>query len=134
MSFASPVWKKFIFPPFPRLAESPTLRGSSAQKKKKTDEAFPDVELDFTEDNGDALLILLQIAHLQVANIPNDSRTKLYWGLRFFVTNMIVENWSNRGSRIGWRMSGTSLTFDVRKDGCLLLIILVGAISSRSWL
>jgi hypothetical protein len=78
MSFASPVWKKFIFPPFPRLAESPTTRGGSAQKKKKkTDEAFPDVELDFTEDNGDALLILLQIAHLHLHISLNDFPTKL---------------------------------------------------------
>jgi len=50
MSFASPVWKKFIFPPFPRIPESPKTRGALDQKKQKIDESFPDIELDFTHD------------------------------------------------------------------------------------
>jgi hypothetical protein len=66
LSFASPVWKKFIFPPFPQITES----SSHESKKSKAVEAFPDIELNFTEDNTDALLILLQIAHLQFADIP----------------------------------------------------------------
>ncbi|KAH8594494.1 hypothetical protein B0O99DRAFT_625075 [Bisporella sp. PMI_857] len=46
---ASPVWNKFINPPF----------GEQAQ------------ELDFTEDNIDALMILLHIAHLQFNKLPS---------------------------------------------------------------
>lgn len=52
---ASPVWKKFIFPPFPKLPDA---------------ENETDVQLDFTEDDPDALLLLFRIAHLQFTKIP----------------------------------------------------------------
>jgi hypothetical protein len=49
---ASPVWKLFVFPPFPRLPE---------HEKEG---------LDFQDDDSSALLVLLKIAHLQFTNIP----------------------------------------------------------------
>jgi hypothetical protein len=66
LSFASPVWKRLIFPPFHQIIYS----SSDESKKSNAVEAFPDIELDFTENNTDALLILLQLAHLQFSNIP----------------------------------------------------------------
>lgn len=51
MMLASPVWKKFLFPPWANGTE-------------------PVRELDFTEDDSDALLLLLKIVHPQCANLP----------------------------------------------------------------
>jgi hypothetical protein len=53
MAHASPVWEKFLFPPW---------ETTSTSKKEK--------EIDFKEDNAMALLILLNIAHLQFNKIP----------------------------------------------------------------
>ncbi|KAG4438575.1 hypothetical protein IFR05_005950 [Cadophora sp. M221] len=53
MASACKVWKNFIFPPW---AGQPELSVE---------------ELDFTEDNSEALLILLRIAHCDFANVPN---------------------------------------------------------------
>ncbi|QSZ32092.1 hypothetical protein DSL72_001661 [Monilinia vaccinii-corymbosi] len=77
LCFASPVWKKFAFPPFPRLRSrsprsprSPQLDPQSKKSRPDSADPFPDIELDFTEDDPQALLILLRIAHLQFATIP----------------------------------------------------------------
>jgi hypothetical protein len=51
LSIASPVWKKFLYPPW---STSNT----------------PVTQLDFTSDEPIALLLLLNIAHLQFRNIP----------------------------------------------------------------
>lgn len=51
---ASPVWKKFVHPPFP------TISG---------DTNGPHV-IDFTEDDSRVLFILFRIAHLQFKDIP----------------------------------------------------------------
>ncbi|KAL2070199.1 hypothetical protein VTL71DRAFT_13225 [Oculimacula yallundae] len=52
---ASPVWKKFIYPPWVAI-EKTTYRSKS---------------IDFTDDDGCALLILLRLAHLQFSRIPD---------------------------------------------------------------
>ncbi|KAI9764503.1 MAG: hypothetical protein M1839_005892 [Geoglossum umbratile] len=52
MSFASPVWKKIMNPPF----------GEPANLAKKP--------ISFLDDNAEALLILLRIAHLQFREVP----------------------------------------------------------------
>jgi hypothetical protein len=52
---ASPVRKKFIFPPFPKMPHA---------------ENESDVQLDFTEDDPDALLLLFRIAYLRFTKIP----------------------------------------------------------------
>jgi hypothetical protein len=80
MSFASPVWKKFIFPPWkPMVVQDPTTNYDStppAKKSKVTDEkennksVLPVEEVDFSDDNGEALLILLRIAHLRFHDTP----------------------------------------------------------------
>ena len=64
MVLASPVWKKFLFPPWetiqPDNSNPPTTIGSGRQK-----------EIDFSHDNSDALLVLLNITHLCFTNVPN---------------------------------------------------------------
>ncbi|KAI9642668.1 hypothetical protein NHQ30_008399 [Ciborinia camelliae] len=73
LCFASPVWKKFIFPPFPRLhSPAPPIDSQPKTSRTASNDPFPDIELDFTEDNPEALLILLQITHLQFSTIPSD--------------------------------------------------------------
>ena len=84
MSFASPVWQKFIFPPWkPVTAQNLATdenTGSAPNAKKigiaeaspKDNEkgALPVEEIDFADDNGEALLILLRIAHLRFQDNP----------------------------------------------------------------
>jgi hypothetical protein len=64
MVLASPVWKKFLFPPWetiqPDNSHPSTTIGSGKQK-----------EIDFSHDNSDALLVLLNIAHLCFTKVPN---------------------------------------------------------------
>lgn len=58
--FASPVWKNFVRPPFHRLASG------------EEDVVAPqNKQIDFSEDNGEALLLLLHIAHLQFNKLPS---------------------------------------------------------------
>ncbi|KAF7882399.1 uncharacterized protein EAF02_005762 [Botrytis sinoallii] len=61
MRFASPAqfWKKFVEEP------------NSKKACGVPEEPFPDIELDFTDDNPEALLILLRIAHLKFSKIPS---------------------------------------------------------------
>jgi hypothetical protein len=54
MSLASPVWNKIMNPPF----------GDPADSAKKP--------VSFLEDNAEALLILLRIAHLQFKEVPSE--------------------------------------------------------------
>ncbi|CAG8954735.1 hypothetical protein HYFRA_00004659 [Hymenoscyphus fraxineus] len=88
MSMASPVRKKFITPPFGRLV--PTLRSETPTSEISSEESVTAVHgrndtnpteeyniqapgkspLEFQEDDSEALLILLKIAHVQFANIP----------------------------------------------------------------
>jgi len=65
MSFASPVWTKSICPWAP---EDRTEIGTA--KKQKTSQSSPVSQIDFRKHDAEALLILLRIAHLQVADIP----------------------------------------------------------------
>ncbi|TVY49043.1 hypothetical protein LOCC1_G001345 [Lachnellula occidentalis] len=94
MVLASPVWKKFIFPPFLKLWDTESTRADKEKMyldpKRVAEElaflsVFPDGlpigeelesddmvdELDFSDDNGNALLLLLQIAHLQFRRVPD---------------------------------------------------------------
>ncbi|CAD6445328.1 d280fc85-b23d-4eb0-808a-76158f30e43d [Sclerotinia trifoliorum] len=71
LSFASPVWKKLIFPPFPLLTSRAEGEESNSKKSCVANEPFSDIELDFTEDNPEALLVLLRIAYLQFSAIPS---------------------------------------------------------------
>jgi hypothetical protein len=92
LALASPVWKKFIFPPFPQLNgieeivelegevgaigvtrtnfEAGTGRKDFGRVTKKQQQSWPVEELDFTDDEPDALLVLLRIAHLQFKDVP----------------------------------------------------------------
>jgi len=58
MAMASPVWKKFVYSPFLRIQGEHSTAG------------IPVKELDFTEDDPSALLILLRVAHLRFGAVP----------------------------------------------------------------
>jgi hypothetical protein len=64
MVLASPVWKKFLFSPWETIltddSNPATTIGSGKQK-----------EIDFSDVNCDALLVLLNIAHLSFTKVPN---------------------------------------------------------------
>jgi hypothetical protein len=63
MALASPVWKKFLFPPWPK--------SEGTKESKKQDECkFPVQQLTFVEDDGEALLTLLRITHLKFKEVP----------------------------------------------------------------
>lgn len=77
---ASSVWKKFIFPPFSHLRsdeEEPSAsswslgKNSEFSKSKISEVPRPVAQLDFTEDDPEALHIHLSIAHLRVKEIPH---------------------------------------------------------------
>lgn len=78
MALASPVWKNFLFPPWP-IKEKPKFECKCQEKEDeiitglKSLTLEPVKELDFTEDNADALLVLLCIAHLRFEDILNDT-------------------------------------------------------------
>jgi hypothetical protein len=61
MAQASPVWKKFIHPPWEEIKESAT------PPKQRT--------IDCSEDDGYVLLILLNIAHLKFDSLPTTALT-----------------------------------------------------------
>jgi hypothetical protein len=68
LTLASPVWKKFLFPPW---------ETNDLESKPK--------QIDCTEDDSSALLILLNIAHLRFNEVPNG---KLEYSLLFEVAKL----------------------------------------------
>ncbi|KAH6671135.1 hypothetical protein B0J14DRAFT_640144 [Halenospora varia] len=100
MVMAGPVWKKFIFPPFPQIEDTDDVNNSepppeenlqstaahddaeitatnSEEDHEKNDTTsslrlapIPLKELDFREDDGPMLLLLLRNAHLTFNHIP----------------------------------------------------------------
>ena len=57
MSLASPVWKKILHPPFSKL---PSAEAGNDDK-----------QFDFSDDDWEALLVLLHIVHLQFSKVPD---------------------------------------------------------------
>jgi hypothetical protein len=130
MSLASPVWKKFFFPPWKTTAAKDQATQSAttpASKKRKTAEAtakeehdasvLPVEELDFSEDDGKALLILLRIAHLRFdenqMTLPNDIFLNLAVLCNQYLCINLVKPWlplwleakeepSLKHSRVNW--------------------------------
>jgi hypothetical protein len=89
MALASPVWKKFIFPPFRQMppnsdtavvletagtAESSepvvTEKIATMKLKASSPSVEPREEIDFAEDPAEALLILLNITHFRFTTVP----------------------------------------------------------------
>ncbi|KUJ06369.1 uncharacterized protein LY89DRAFT_790537 [Mollisia scopiformis] len=89
LALASPVWKNFLFPPwgnpvsttpyidnlaydgYDREAQYIVARIKEELKKfKSTLAVHPVQELDFTEDNAEALLVLLCVAHMKFSFMP----------------------------------------------------------------
>jgi hypothetical protein len=74
---ASPVWKKFLFPPWVIQDTSVVASEIVAEVGMK--------EIDCSEDDGEALLVLLNIAHLNFAAVP----TKLPYNTLFHLVLLV---------------------------------------------
>ena len=69
MSLASPVWKKFISPPW-RPTPSRTASSTSISEVEALERtSLSDEPLDFREDDADALLLIFRIAHLDFVSV-----------------------------------------------------------------
>ncbi|KAL7269957.1 hypothetical protein RUND412_007345 [Rhizina undulata] len=66
MALASPVWKKFLFPHWSKFEENQEMEESEKKDGRKS----PVQQLNFVKDDGEALLILLRIAHLKFKEVP----------------------------------------------------------------
>jgi hypothetical protein len=72
MSLASPVWKKFISPPwrpFQIIKTNKTSRSEEDGGARLSSGTQLDEPLDFREDDADALLLILRIAHLDFISV-----------------------------------------------------------------
>ncbi|TGO70496.1 hypothetical protein BELL_0716g00010 [Botrytis elliptica] len=126
LCFASPVWKKFVFPPFPLLSslgneEEPNLKKACAVPE----EQFPDIELDFTEDNPEALLILLQIAHLKFSKIPSQLPYEVLYNVAvicdLYDCRSLVKPWIQ-----GWLKDEANEAYLPHKEGWLWIAYYFG--------
>lgn len=93
MALASPIWAKFISPPWTTVSEASSDASSIASSDDKTEVDLVEendikvtphkddktklnlskddnIKIDFSEDDGAALLLLLNAAHLKHASIP----------------------------------------------------------------
>ncbi|TVY48572.1 hypothetical protein LCER1_G008236 [Lachnellula cervina] len=67
-SISRPVWHKFVYPPFSEvLADQKEETGQVLQGDSKPTIA----DIDFKDDDGEALLLLLRVAHFKFADIPS---------------------------------------------------------------
>jgi len=97
---ASPVWAKFVHPPFPRSTDTPisdsppsaivndegvikqkAAGGGAGNTTDRINTENNVASLDFKEDDAEALLILLQISHLQFTEIPSTLLFKKFLNL-----------------------------------------------------
>ncbi|KAF8861572.1 hypothetical protein BDZ45DRAFT_723714 [Acephala macrosclerotiorum] len=67
---ASSVWQKFLYPPWGPNSEKNEGKSNDENSGAGTGDVTATKELDFSEDDGGALLILLRIAHLQFCKVP----------------------------------------------------------------
>lgn len=79
MALASPVWEKFVYPPWGNpVPQQRTVAGAQYLVADKTTTGdnrsnnHPVSDLDFSEDDTQALLFLLRVAHLEFAPLPDD--------------------------------------------------------------
>ncbi|TVY49041.1 hypothetical protein LOCC1_G001343 [Lachnellula occidentalis] len=67
LCLASPAWHKFVYPPWSPIADQKEETGPDLQGDSKATIAA----IDFKDDNGEALLLLLRVAHLKFADVPS---------------------------------------------------------------
>ncbi|CZR64694.1 uncharacterized protein PAC_14593 [Phialocephala subalpina] len=82
MVAASPVWKKFIFPPWLSLSQPPSQQSDvegifdGIGGMQITSTPLPEPQkIDCSEDDGHALLVLLRIAHFRFEGVPTSLTT-----------------------------------------------------------
>ncbi|KAH6696702.1 hypothetical protein BKA61DRAFT_682913 [Leptodontidium sp. MPI-SDFR-AT-0119] len=88
MASASSVWNKFLYPPWSSEGDDPVK------------------ELDFSEDDGEALLVLLRIVHFQFAKVPTSFKGSILplYNIALLceqydcvhLTKFVVQGWCSR--------------------------------------
>lgn len=104
MALASPVWKKFLFPPWGNQGTDSTP-------------SAPIQDLDFSEDNSEALLILLCVAHLQFEDILARSPPKrILIGLAIlcdqYMCQDLLRPWVQKWITRRWNRKGDPYFYD----------------------
>jgi len=114
MALASPVWKKFVFPPWQAkgassqlelvndcmISESANLSSTMKELHNDSENMAKSTSIDFSEDNAQALQLLLRIVHLQFDRLPISIDCKLLFHLaelcdQYLCLN-IVQPWLQR--------------------------------------
>ena len=70
MALVSPVWENFIFDPRTTRSKQPVASTNSNHESLEDDHGAPAAEINFSEDDSEALLTLLRIAHLRFDDVP----------------------------------------------------------------
>jgi hypothetical protein len=70
MALVSPVWENFIYDPRKNSSKDTLPNAATTASNSHKDLRTPAEEVDFSEDDSEALLTLLRIAHLQFSSIP----------------------------------------------------------------
>ncbi|KAE9371891.1 hypothetical protein N431DRAFT_377959 [Stipitochalara longipes BDJ] len=70
MALVSPAWENFIYDPRNTPSKQVFSNAAANNASRQDNLRAPAAEVDFSEDNSEALLILLRIAHLHFAEIP----------------------------------------------------------------
>jgi len=103
---ASPVWKKFLFPPW--------------SNDDKTESEEWQKQIDCSEDDGEALLVLLNIAHLNFCAVPKVLGYKLLFQVAVLVDQYdcigIVQPWLQ-----GWMMGEEIASLQHGQEGWLFI-------------
>ncbi|KUJ06361.1 uncharacterized protein LY89DRAFT_410850 [Mollisia scopiformis] len=121
MGLASPVWKKLLLgTPEPRAAE--INAGDKAANPETTTKP-----IDCTDDDGEALLILLCISHLQFSDTPRKPKLILLFNIAVLCEKYdchdLVRPWSSRWLKDLWP---ASRLFKVDHDRCLYIAWALG--------
>ncbi|KAF8861571.1 hypothetical protein BDZ45DRAFT_774059 [Acephala macrosclerotiorum] len=90
MVAASPVWRKFIFPPW--LPQSPSLQSDSEDITNDVSGLNVVKQIDCRDDDGFALLILLRIAHLKFDEVPNTLPVNTMFNLALLCEQYLCTN------------------------------------------
>jgi hypothetical protein len=138
MASASPAWKNFVYPPrqissfssqVGSMVDSFSLLNvdSTSQKRAcgKTKSRTPSTAtIDFTEDDAETLLVLLQIAHSRFEKIPVKIDRKLLFNIALvceeYLCTSLVKAWIAEWT-IGTEMIIKQFTDNLEKDECLLI-------------
>lgn len=151
MALASKVWEKFMFPPWQVLSSTPNVPNPSndissdsdptAQAKvevKRTEKdclALNKANVDFSEDDAEALFILLQVAHLQFHKLPLVLGAKLLLQIALlcdqYMCAHLVRPWMQNWI-IGAGLIDHEFTATIAPEQCFFIYWLFGSLQDSS--